>query len=188
MLKYNGSILKLPSKAIVDYMAPPGPVFDEVTIGTQTWTAKVIDIDDDDEGITTYNDLTVNNVNLGNIKFYTWDAAVRIANTVNGWHLPSKSEVDTLVNYIGGGYNSTTANALKATTVWSTPGSDTYGFNALPYGIYQPSGNYVNGGLESTIWQSDNHYRMYILNDNTIVNGYEGGDYRFPVRLIKDAI
>ena len=78
-----------------------GPLFDEVTIGNQTWLSKNLAIDDGLGGIAS---VTVN-YGQGNVTeyFYTWDAAIRVAETVQGWHLPTKDEWDTLISTVGGG-------------------------------------------------------------------------------------
>lgn len=167
----------------------PSPVpFPTVQIGDQIWSAGVVSIDDGGTGIDTYDLSEQGYSSLGTVKYYSYDAALRIANSVQGWHLPTKSEVDTLVNYVGGGYNSTTASKLKSTEVWSNPGTNDYGFNALPYGIVDLySGDIYNIGTESTFWQVD-YYRMYILNDDSISNGTESGGYKYPLRLIKGPV
>lgn len=55
-----------------------------------------------------------------------------------GWHVPSKSEFETLVNFCGG--MSVAGKKLKATSGWSygrdEGGTDDFGFAALPAGYY----------------------------------------------------
>lgn len=55
-----------------------------VKIGAQTWTAANLDIDDGGEGIYKNPD--------NNETYYTWDAAMRVAESIPGWHLPSAIE------------------------------------------------------------------------------------------------
>lgn len=120
---------------------PPGPSFDEVTIGTQTWMSKNLAIDDGGEGITIKENVTANGVNFGTQYYYTWAAAVRVANSINGWHLPTKAEWETLVSYAGG--SNSALNKLRSTTGWynNSNGTDDYGFTGLPTGyIYQGTG------------------------------------------------
>lgn len=58
--------------------------FKEVKIGSQVWMAENLAIDDGREGIYHNND---------NGEFcYTWNAAMRIAKSIPGWHLPSVGE------------------------------------------------------------------------------------------------
>lgn len=57
----NNKIWKLDNKWVnKPEVVPPGPTFDEVTIGTQTWMAKNLAIDDGGEGITIVNNVTAN--------------------------------------------------------------------------------------------------------------------------------
>jgi len=60
-----------------------------------------------------------------------------------GWHLPSKSEWDTLIDTVGGWYTAA-GSMLKSTSGWSDNGNgtDAYGFAALPAGHRQ--NNYSN--------------------------------------------
>ena len=52
-------------------------------IGKQVWSAENLALDDGGEGIYVADDGTV---------YYTQDAAIRIANSVPGWHLPTAAE------------------------------------------------------------------------------------------------
>ena len=178
---------------------PPGPTFDEVTIGTQTWMAKNLDIDDGGEGIYHYDNVTANGVNFGTQYYYTFDAATRIANSIPGWHLPSKEEFQTLISYVG----SNSGTKLKSSSGWndstSTSGSgngtDNYYFTALPVGYSDSNGSIVWKEGEyiylhsSTIYSSDVQYN-YTLN---LDYSYTKAEIRLEhvtklvsVRLIKD--
>lgn len=163
---------------------PPGPTFDEVTIGTQTWMAKNLSIDDGGGGITIMNNVTANGVNFGTIYYYTWDAAVRVANSIQGWHLSSKDEWDTLKNYIG---SSVACGKLASTSGWNNNGNgtDDYGFTALPAGFW--SDGMINVGSQAMFWTSTESYRMYLIaQDNAIGSQNVSKGIRHPVRLIKD--
>jgi uncharacterized protein (TIGR02145 family)/uncharacterized repeat protein (TIGR02543 family) len=48
-----------------------------------------------------------------------------------GWHLPSQGEWNILMTSIGG---LAMTNKMKSTEYWSAPGTDDYGFSALPSG------------------------------------------------------
>lgn len=169
------------------------PAIEEVTIGSQTWKVKNLAIDDGGTGITIVDNVTANGVNFGTQYFYTWDAAIRVANSIEGWHLPSKAEWETLAAYVGGA--SVAGIKLKSTTGWNdnTNGTDDFGFTALPVG------NVVDGALQdngklATFWIPTLSYGLcdfsYFSNYSTIkdeinysttnnTNGYS-------VRLIKD--
>ena len=169
---------------------PPVPSFDEVTIGTQTWTSKNLDIDDGGEGIIVINNVLINNVDIGPQYYYTWDAAYRISNTISGWHLPSKSEIETLVTAVGGRQSCT---KLKSTYGWESgkEGTDDYGFKAFGSGnIYNNAVS--NEGSHFYIWESDTdttgeHY--YLDVDYTGWGTYTrkfNDSKQIAVRLIKD--
>ena len=178
---------------------PPVPTFDEVTIGTQTWMAKNLYIDDGGEGIYHYDNVTANGVNFGTQYYYTLDAATRIANSIPGWHLPSKEEFQTLISYVG----SNSCTKLKSSSGWndstSTSGSgngtDNYYFTALPVGYSDSNGSRVwkNGEYSylhsSTIYSSDVQYNYLLDLDYSDINARIRPDYVTglrSVRLIKD--
>lgn len=169
---------------------PPGPSFDEVTIGTQTWMAKNLAIDDSGEGIESVNVGVVNGVDLGTQYYYTWDAAVRVANSITGWHLPSKEEFETLITYAGGIY--LVARKLKSTSGWNDNGNgtDDYGFTALPCGR-KWNNSVINVGDVCCLWTNtlDNNNKAYYLFMNKYdfaeINVYSNTD-GYPIRLIKD--
>lgn len=163
---------------------PPFP-YQTIQIGNQIWMAESLHEDDGGEGILVKNNITINGVLYPKICYYTYEAAVRIADTVNGWHLPTKSEVDTLVQYVNNGtYNSALSNMMKSTTGWNNNGIDSYGWNAKPDGKDDPYIGFNPGG-EYTLWQQG-AYRWYVTEDNRSANGTERHDYGFSVRLIKD--
>lgn len=162
---------------------PPFP-YQTIQIGNQIWMAETLKLDDGGEGIYTIDNCTINGVNYGTVYYYTCAAATRVAELVAGWHLPSKSEVDTLVQYVNNGsYNSTLCTKMKSTSGWSNNGTDDYGWNAKPLGMIDHGRESI--GNEYTMWQSNN-YRWYITNNNSTSNGNESDSYQYPIRLIKD--
>lgn len=183
---------------------PPGPSFDEVTIGTQTWMAKNLAIDDGGTGIKTTDNVTANGVNFGTQYYYTWDAAMRIANSISGWHLPTQAEWETLVDYAGGVKYSDgepASSKLRSTSGWANNynGTDDYGFSVLPVGyIWQSYGPYDSGN-SSWLWSStetSDTGTLYITSmgyENPINKWYLSTSYtsdkstgQYSVRLIKD--
>jgi uncharacterized protein (TIGR02145 family) len=196
MLKFGNTFVNVGGTYLTGIVSPPvppepTPSFDEVTIGTQTWMAKNLAIDDGGEGITIVDNVTANGVNFGTQYYYTFDAALRVANSIIGWHLPSKEEWDVLVSYCG----ESPANKLKSTSGWTNNGNgtDDYGFNALPCGlIYLNNGNLGNAGNSSNFWTSTYQnatfiyyvYMFYYLTN--ITTSTNSKTYAFSVRLIKD--
>ena len=187
----NGKVLKNSAndKWLTKKETPPVPQ-DEVTIGTQTWKNVNLEVDDGQGGITVANNVTANGVNMGTQYYYTWAAAVRVSNSISGWHLPSKSEWETLFSYVG------TNGGLKlcSTSGWNdNNGTDDYGFNALPVGLSN-SGNYPYGlsGDRCLFWSStesgSNAYRAqrYDWDSDFSLSANDKSSTLISVRLIKD--
>jgi uncharacterized protein (TIGR02145 family) len=197
MLTLNSNILKIGNKWLLPVQSggvvpptPPGPSFDEVTIGTQTWMAKNLDIDDELGGIYTQ---TVN-YGQGDVVeyYYTWEAAVRIAASIPGWHLPTAAEWVTLANAVGG--TSVAGTKLKSTTGWSEGnGTDDFGFAAFPAGYHSDS--FYNVGsivyfwtaTEATEYSSSLAYYRYFNTDASMHSNFFTKSFGYSVRLVKDA-
>lgn len=198
----NNKIWKLDNKWINNPSVSP---LDEVTIGTQTWKSKNLAIDDGGEGIEIRNIGIVNGVDLGTQYFYTWDAAVRVANSIPGWHLPTKDEWITLALYVGGEQIGTGNNyriagdKLKSTNGWNlgNDGTDDYGFTVLPVGYINSQNEvYVGKGSLSILWTSDTSlvpstgtaaYYCYFNGTDTITINIFNKTDGLSVRLIKDS-
>lgn len=144
--------------------AAPPPF--EVTIGNQTWKTVYLNIDDGQGGID-YNSDT-------GLYYYTPAAASRVAATINGWHLPSKDEVDTLIGYVG------RSNMAKLISV-DDEGTDDYGLGlrlaGMKYGPYSYVGTY--GYLITTTYG-------YLFN-SSYAQWYSSSVRQGNVRLIKDS-
>lgn len=159
-----------------------GAVFveiDEVTIGNQVWKTHNLAINDNGGGIIVSN----------GEYYYSQDAAIRVAATVTGWHLPSTEEFNTLITNAGG------FNGLASTETWTYGGGDnSSGFNALAKGyIFTIAGGNdpLKVGTNATYWSSNtsNRYSMS-LNHNSDSTGAvdvgRGAANHATVRLIKD--
>lgn len=189
----NGKILTLGGKWIIPVSGvgpEPGPQ-DEVQIGDQIWKSKNLAVDDGQGGIYTQ---TVN-YGQGDVVeyYYDWYAAVRIAATVQGWHLPTTSEWDALATAVGG--SSTAGTKLKTTTGWSENGNgtDDFGFSAFPAGN-RYSGSFYNLGRYAYFWtateySSPNAYYRNFSYWSASMNSsdYNKTSYAYSVRLVKDA-
>lgn len=163
------------------------PAIPYVTIGNQIWTSKNLAIDDGNGGIYTR---TVD-YGQGNVVeyYYTWAAAVRVAATVQGWHLPSRAEWDTLASTVG----TNPGTKLKSTYGWSSGnGTDNYGFSAFPAGYRSASGTFNSFGSLVRFWtetasSSSYAYRANLTKDASIGIGTTAKTNCFSVRLIKDS-
>jgi uncharacterized protein (TIGR02145 family) len=187
----------------------------DVTIGTQTWTACNLNVP-------TYRDGTVipkvtdpaiwsglttgawcyysGSTTTGNTygMLYNWYA---VNNTANGglaplgYHIPTDAEWTTLTTFLGG--ESVSGGILKetGTILWNTPNTgavNTYGFTALPGGNRSISGVFTdirNGGYwwTSSEFDSLNALGVRLNYDDVSLNQY---DYPkcigFSVRCVMD--
>jgi len=138
---------------------PPGPSFQEVTIGTQTWTAEDLRIDDGQGDITTTQ-------SGGYI--YTPTAAARVASSISGWHLPSLSEFRTFVNTVG----SNNGTNVMLNGAWMRATTNSTGFNAVPSG---------SGGSSDGPYEEAYYLLAETVNDPEIFGViYLLGDYEDP--------
>lgn len=183
----NGKVLKNSAndKWLIKSVPPPPP--EEVTIGTQTWKTKNLAIDDGQGGIYTQ---TVN-YGQGDVVeyYYTWDAAVRVAATVEGWRLPTYSDFGVIYT----AYGNTAGTKLKSTYGWTSGnGTDELGFSAFPAG-YRWGSVFLNTGTEFRMWTSDqygapSYESAYynLLNTRAYIDGSTDKKFKgLSVRLIK---
>ena len=111
-----------------------------------------------------------------------------------GWHVPTLSEWQNLINDSGG---SNAGNYLKASSLSWAPnwtGFDTYGFGTMPAGGYS---HYADGSFNdvcdyATIWtitdSADSAYYMYMKYDASDVNNLLRAKKRgCSLRLVKDS-
>ena len=191
LMKYNDSC--------IDKKFPPPPTPDTVQIGNQIWASENLEYDDGEGGIDIVECIDTYGNNYGKHHFYTWDAANRIANKINGFHLPSVNEWNTMIQYTcgtGGGYQGPDATPVQSTTDWAGHvGTDLYGFNAKGYG-YMDNGNISRVGWNAWWWASnkystDEYRTCSISTDVSESHIYAGNAYNqntrhYSVRLVKD--
>ncbi len=107
-----------------------------VKIGSQIWMAQNLNYNIAGSGCNqceTYG------------RLYTWDAANRAC--PSSWHLPSDSEWQTLIDYLGG--SGVAGGKMKSTGTWQSPNTDatnSSGFSALPGGFRLANGSFYNAG------------------------------------------
>lgn len=165
-----------------------------VKIGTQTWSKINIQLDDGGTGIYKFNNVT-SGVNWGTQYYYTTGAAVRIANLIPGWRLPTENDIQILRTAATSTYTTSYPGSnLKTTTGWykSNNGYDTFGFSGAPVGYMNINGVVKNVG----------NIVIYPLLDNSNQSGFRlqfnagniafisthtaNGYSAFPLRLIKE--
>jgi len=183
-----------------DYITPD--MNDTVTIGTQIWTTKNLNV-------TTYRDGTpivgwVNyEENPANGEIFGKLYSGTIINdprglAPEGYHIPTDSEWTTLINYLGG--EDVAGGKMKSTgtSLWQFPNTgatNESGFTGLPAGFLQGfNGAFNNQSIRGYFWSSSEletdltrlWYR-YINHDNDdAVRANTSKINGFSVRLIKD--
>lgn len=188
-------------------LAPPS--FDEVQIGTQTWMSKNLAINDGGSGISVIDDVTNSNgYNFGTQTYYNFSAAKRVADSIDGWRLPSYNDLYILSSFIISDKGSL-GNQLKSTTGWVTAsqgrygnGSDAYGFSGAPVGSISPAD--ISNNTITYIGQGVDYWSNDISSNNTAACYLELGIWnnspsfsrtysraidmnaRFCVRLVKE--
>ncbi len=163
-------------------------------IGNQIWTAQNLDFLFSGVALNPGGEPTTPAAFVKNINtrcayglLYNW-YAVNLLQTnkdslIPGWHLPTKSDFETLFSEIGG-----INNALKLCyTPWNG-GSDEYGFTLKPGGQYN-NGIYNEGG-DGILWSQTqynaNEAYFFIVQSNVPNFAYYYKKYGYAVRLIKD--
>lgn len=163
-----------------------GKRYRTVKIGNQVWMAENLNHKIRNSGC--YGNKDANCEKYG--RLYTWSAASKIC--PEGWHLPSKIEIESLFNSVGGKSNA--GKNLKTKIGWDKNGNgvDTYGFSALPAGGKNPKGKYSLENLGTNFWSStegsnDKAASMYLIYyAESAFLGLDDKKNAFSVRCVKD--
>jgi uncharacterized protein (TIGR02145 family) len=171
-----------------------GKVYKIVKIGSQVWFAENLNYDT--AGSVCYDNKAENCAKYG--RLYDWEMAEKACPA--GTHLPTDKEWTTLVDYAGGEEKAGTK--LKSARGWNendsklwspVPGTDSYGFSALPGGYGYSGGYFINAGNYGLWWSSTEGsagfawYRsIYYLYEDAGRN-YDGKTALFAVRCVLNA-
>jgi uncharacterized protein (TIGR02145 family) len=189
-------------------------VYRTVTIGSQTWMAENLNYSDSTtyKGMMgrswCYGREIDNCTKYG--RLYTWAAAMDSAGKWSthgkncgynksctptypvrgicpeGWHIPSKSEFQTLFTEVKG--QSSAGKVLKSASGWN--GTDEFGFSALPGGYRH--GSFYSEGEKTFFWSAtaysdiDSYYILFRSDDNAAPLGYDDKYYGAYIRCLKD--
>jgi len=88
-------------------------------------------------------------------KLYNWYAVNDPRGlSPKGWHIPTKAEVETLVNFLGG--KEEAAKKMKTTNLWITESgnNNSSGFSAMPGGSRNSEGKFWNAYHVGEFWTS----------------------------------
>ncbi len=177
-----------------------GRLYKVTKIDNQVWMAENMATDQATDGteVTCYANTDPEDGDTDFVEkygcLYTWADAQRIC--PSGWHLPTYSDFDTLLNYVPEhrkSNNNFLALIAKSTawTGYSNQGGDDFAFGALPAGY--GGGGYGNFGTYAYFWsatENENYtdiaYSLYLGNgDADVDNIYK--DIAFSVRCLKDS-
>lgn len=188
--------------------------FDTVTIGTQVWMMKNLDVDHYRNGDpipqvtdgTLWSSLTTgawcyynNSDSLGAIygKLYNWYAVNDSRGLAPaGWHVTSDSDWTVLTTYLGD--ISVAGGIMKetGTSHWQSPNSgatNSSGFSALPGGYRNFIGIYTTIGYYGVWWSSTEHdkdnadsWYLYYLYTGIYRNYNNDKQTGFSVRCVRD--
>lgn len=171
-----------------------GREYKAVKIGKQVWMAE--NMNKDIPGSRCYDDDSLNCEKYG--RLYTWEMARTIC--PDDWHLPSNEEFFKLrlfvYNAVGVEYGDI-GFSIKSRIEWDANGDyplmqpmDSYGFNALPAGRMNPSGNFVSKGNATSFWSStkDEDFGPIGWHLDNFVDSFEGNadGLMLSVRCLKD--
>jgi uncharacterized protein (TIGR02145 family) len=186
-----------------------------VTIGSQVWMAKNLDVTNYRNGdpipnvtdgilwisltagaYTSFNNLNSNSSSLGHL--YNWFAVNDPRNICPaGWHIPSQAEWVTLFTSLGG--EAIAGGKMKATGVtnWETPNAgatNVSGFSALGAGHRHDTdgGSFGHLNMEADFWTSEEmdlenayYINLYYNLENAYLGSW-GKEAGYSVRCIKD--
>ena len=178
-------------------------VYKTVVIGTQTWMAENLNFDTlSGTGSWCYNNEARECAINGHL--YDWNTAMAGSASSDatpsgvqgicptGWHVPSNAEWTVLTDYVGG--DSTAGTKLKANSLrwtFNNPGTDDYGFSALPGGSYDGSvfGGFGNSGdwcTASAYSSTDAYDRLMGRNYANVYSINFDKTFGFSLRCVKD--
>ena len=191
-----------------------GNIYHTVVIGTQTWLVENLKTTRYNDGATisyiTYdpnwiittnggygwpNSLLANKDAYGAI--YNWYAVGTGKLAPTGWHVATKSDVETLLAYLGGAAGAGGKLKESGTTNWvygNAGATNTSGFTALPAGYRSSAtGNFQKFGYLSVFWTATEAAGTStagrLIMDNTSTNADLSNDNKlmgFSVRCVKD--
>ena len=167
---------------------------DEVRIGTQVWKNVNLSVDDGGTGIVHIDNVTSYGTNFGTLYYYTPSAAARVVANIQGYHIPTQSDWNTLFDYVNANGDSSYMNKLQynlnSTSGWDGyNGINKFGFNSIPTGLVgdwdtssvQEAGRVINYIIDSSncVYVASHH--NYVISDY-----YGSGNHYYTVRLIAD--
>ncbi len=160
---------------------PQGNVYETIRIGQQMWMARNL-LFDVGEGCYCYDDDPRLCAEMG--RLYTWAAAQKAAEGIEGWHLPSRAEWEELIKYCGNedeAYENITSDAIGFNPQWSGVRVSTGVFKARELHTV----NYWSSSTADT--NSTFAYSVAVMSNLRIVSPHNyPKDNACSVRLVED--
>jgi len=188
-----------------------GNEYKTIKIGNQTWMAEnlrtfkyndgtpiqCVTNNDEWSGLTTgayctYNNTTKNDSLATFGCLYNWYAVNTSKLAPKGWHIPTKDDWETLVEYFGGEYEAGIKLMEAGQTHWLSSGiikTNESGFTALPAGMLSFSNGKFNGcGSSTYFWMDELTAQTLVINYNDGIVYYfnQNKQNGFSARCIKD--
>ena len=125
-------------------------------------------------------------------RLYSWNEARKAC--PEGWHLPTKEELESLVSSVGG--LTIAGLVLRSSTDWDSDfiGNDDYHFSALPAGMLGFDGTFAGVGYTTAFWSSTQStdtlsYYLIMRSENPDARINEGSqNYGYSVRCVEGNI
>lgn len=182
-----------------------GQLYKTVKIGDQWWMAQNLNFETANTWCGGGSDTSEGDCSKYG-RLYTWAASKSVCPT--GWHLPSKTEWETLIIAVGGRFTEGeifeheqfASEMLKSTLGWHySKGTDAFSFSALPAACRNagrlPWGDCRNGGDDVFFWSSTEReinraffmHLYYHCGDYAMIE-FSYKSYAFSVRCLKDVL
>jgi len=158
-----------------------------VKIGNLTWMAQNLNFQTENSWC--YDNNSANCEKYG--RLYTWNAAMNACPA--GWRLPNDEDWNALVSAVG----SNAGTKLKSQTGWNTgsghiPGTDEFGFSALPGGYRRTDGSFNDVGHWGFWWSateldaSSARNRHMGWRRDGVYSGWDGKSGGISLRCVRD--
>jgi uncharacterized protein (TIGR02145 family) len=163
--------------------ARDGKTYKTAIIGEQMWMAENLAYKPSSGSYWAANNNSSNVAKYGYL--YDWQTAMNVCPM--GWHLPSDTEWNELINFV----ETSSGEKLSAKSGWgeNINGSDDFGFSALPGGYRYVDGAFNYVGEYGYWWSSTEHLADFAwhqgLANSKVFNRHTGKKSGFSVRCIK---
>ena len=173
-----------------------GRKYKTVKIGSQIWLAENLDWNFDGNAVYYNNNSTTYGPDGYDFGLLYKGTTIGTLNSLltDGWRVPTRSDYNALLTAVGN-----QVSKLKSTAMWTNPGTDEINWNGEPAGYYNLFSGYVsaygspNGQALGMFYAtsettgSDIYVEYCEDSDSTFKSFAYWNDYRFSIRLVKDA-